>query len=279
MASAIRSEPLAAPPASDGIPSAQLANRPYGVQPCDIIVIPTNGLRMLLTISTTHVPATDLGFLLHKHPDRLHEVPLSFGVARVVYPEASDARCTAAVLVDVDPVGLVRGRKGGSRGRDASLEQYVNDRPYAASSLLSVSLGKLFGTALAGRSKDRAELVHAALPFECHLPVLPCRGGDAVLQRLFRPLGYEVTATGLPLDPEFPDWGPSGYFDVWLRGTLRAQELLQHLFVLLPVLDDDKHYWVGDDEVDKLLRRGGDWLARHPERELIARRYLRHIAA
>ncbi|MHB8506364.1 MAG: 3' terminal RNA ribose 2'-O-methyltransferase Hen1 [Acidimicrobiales bacterium] len=231
---------------------------------------------MLLTISTTLAPATNLGFLLHKHPDRLHEVSLPFGVACVAYPEASEDRCTAALLVDVDPVGLVRGRKGGTRGREASLEQYVNDRPYAASSFLSVALGKVFGTALSGRSKDRPELVGSALPLEAHLPVVPCRGGEVVLRRLFEPLGYEVTATGVPLDGQFPDWGPSPYLDVRLTASVRAQELLQHLFVLLPVLDDDKHYWVGDDEVDKLLRRGGDWLTRHPERELIARRYLRH---
>lgn len=231
---------------------------------------------MLLTISTTHAPATDLGFLLHKHPDKLHKRELSFGVVRVVYPEASAARCTAALLVDVDPVALVRDRKGGPSGRDASLDQYVNDRPYAASSFLSVALGTMFGTALAGRSKERPELSVVALPFDVHLPVVPCRGGETVLRRLFEPLGFEVEANVLPLDDTFPEWGTSPYFDVRLQGGLRAQELLQHLFVLLPVLDDDKHYWVGDEEVEKLLRRGGDWLARHPERELIAARYLRH---
>ena len=212
----------------------------------------TDGFLVLLTISTSHNPATDLGFLLHKHPGRLHEVPLSFGVARVVYPEASEERCMAALLVDVDPVGLVRDRKGGPRGRDGSLEQYVNDRPYATSSFLSVALGKVFGTALSGRSKDRPELVDAAWPLEAHLPALPCRGGEAVLRRLFEPLGYEVTALEIPLDATFPAWGSSAYFDVWLRGTQRVQEFLQHVFVLLPVLDDDKHYWVGDEEVDKL---------------------------
>ncbi|MGH9067651.1 MAG: 3' terminal RNA ribose 2'-O-methyltransferase Hen1, partial [Acidimicrobiales bacterium] len=231
---------------------------------------------VLLTISTTHTPATDLGFLLHKHPDRVHEVSLPFGTAQVVYPDASEGHCTAAVLVDVDPVGLVRGRKGGPRGRHASLEQYVNDRPYAASSFLAVALGKLFSTALSGRSKDRPDLAGQALPLEAHLPVLPCRGGERVLRALFEPLDYQVTASGIALDDEFAEWGPSPYFDVRLTTTTRVQDLLAHLYVLLPVLDDDKHYWVGDDEVDKLLRRGGDWLAGHPERELITRRYLRH---
>ncbi|MDQ4097817.1 MAG: 3' terminal RNA ribose 2'-O-methyltransferase Hen1 [Actinomycetota bacterium] len=230
---------------------------------------------MLLTISTTHQPATDLGFLLHKHPDRVHAFDLPFGPARVVYPEADSARCTAALLVDVDPVGLVRDRKG-PKGNELSLAQYVNDRPYAASSFLSVAIAKAFGTALSGRSKERPELAATAIPLEAGLPVVPSRGGEPILRRLFEPLGYHVDATPLPLDFAFPAWGDSRYLDVHLSTTGRLRDLLEHLFVLLPVLDDDKHYWVGPDEVDKLLRRGGTWLAAHPDRELIAHRYLRH---
>ena len=231
---------------------------------------------MLLTISTTQPPATDLGFLLHKHPDRLHEVAMPFGAARVVYPEASDDRCTVALIVDVDPVGLVRERKGGPRGRDGSLEQYVNDRPYAASSFLAVALGKVFGTALTGRSKERPDLAGQTLPLEVHLPVVPCRGGEDVLRRLFEPLGYQVISSGIPLDEDFPEWGPSRYLEVRLAGSVTVQTLLQHLYVLLPVLDDDKHYWVDEAEIDKLVRRGSDWLGGHPEKELITRRYLRY---
>jgi 3' terminal RNA ribose 2'-O-methyltransferase Hen1 len=230
---------------------------------------------MLLTITTTHEPATDLGFLLHKHPERVHGIDLTFGSARVVYPEAMEGRCTAALLVDVDPVGLVRNRKG-PRGNELSLAQYVNDRPYAASSFLSVAMSKAFGTALAGRSKERPELAETAIPLVARLPVVPCRGGEELLRRLFEPLGYEVRAAALPLDTRFPEWGASRYLEVELSATVRVRDLLEHLFVLLPVLDDDKHYWVGADEIDKLLRRGGAWLGAHPERELIAHRYLRH---
>ena len=235
---------------------------------------------MLLTISTDHQPATDLGFLLHKHPERAHAVELPFGRAVVVFPEAAPDRCTAALLVDVDPVGLVRAsRAGRPRSGDASLAQYVNDRPYAASSLLSVALGRAFGTALAGRSRERPELAGAAIPLEARLPVVPCRGGAPLLRRLFEPLGYAVEAAVLPLDERVPAWGDSRYLDVRLATTARLRDLLEHLYVLLPVLDDEKHYWVGPDEVDKLLRRGGAWLAAHPDRELIAARYLRHDRA
>lgn len=230
---------------------------------------------MLVTISSTMSPATDLGFLLHKHPDRVHERELSFGVARVVYLEATADRCTAALVVDIDPVVLVRGRKGGAPSGFA-LSQYVNDRPYAASSFLSAAIGRMFGTAMTGRSKDRPELADVATDLEVHLPVVPARGGEALVRELFEPLGYTVAASPIALDPTVPAWGPSRYLDVRLAGRVLVKDILEHLFVLLPVLDDDKHYWVGADEVDKLLRRGGAWLAAHPHRDLIARRYLRH---
>jgi 3' terminal RNA ribose 2'-O-methyltransferase Hen1 len=232
---------------------------------------------VLLTISTTHRPATDLGFLLHKNPGRHHVAELSFGTAHVVYPEASDERCSAAVLVDVDPVGLVRDpRRTRSPVSRFALGHYVNDRPYVASSFLSVALGRLFGTAMSGRSKERQELADQPIPLEAWLPVAACRGGEDLARRLFEPLGYAVQARALPLDPQFPDWGDSRYLSLRLTAEARLRSLLEHLFVLLPVLDDDKHYWVGADEVTKLLRRGGQWLASHPDHELIARRYLRH---
>jgi 3' terminal RNA ribose 2'-O-methyltransferase Hen1 len=235
---------------------------------------------VLLTVSTTHQPATDLGFLLHKHPDAVRTVELPFGVAHVFFPEATAERCTVALLLEVDPVGLIRRRAGrDGHGADGGfvLAGYVNDRPYVASSFVSVALGKLFGTAMAGVSKDRPELAETDIPLEARIPVLPCGGGgEALVRRLFEPLGYAVEAEPIPLDDRFPEWGDSRDVSLTLRGSLRVRALLEHLYVLLPVLDDDKHYWVDRAEVEKLLRRGADWLGGHPERELIARRYLRH---
>ncbi len=230
---------------------------------------------MLLTISTSVPSATDLGFLLHKNPNRVHEKELSFGMARVCYPVAEADRCTAALIVDIDPVSLIRGRRG-KNAAHFSLSQYVNDRPYAVSSFMSVALQTMFSTAMTGRCKDRPDLAQQKIPFTVHVPVLPCRGRESVLRSLFEPIGYEVTTTSILLDTDFPDWGDSRYLDVTLATTAILKDVLEQLYVLLPVLDDGKHYWVGDDEVDKLLRRGGEWLASHPERELISRRYLRH---
>jgi 3' terminal RNA ribose 2'-O-methyltransferase Hen1 len=229
----------------------------------------------VLTLTTTHVPATDLGFLLRKNPARSQSFNLSFGRAHVFYPEATPERCTVALLVEIDPVGLVRNRRGPS-GEGGALEQYVNDRPYAASSFLSVAIAEVFGSALSGKSKERPELADTPLPLHMTLSALPCRGGQEFLRKLFEPLGYTVSAGQLSLDENFPDWGESAYHRVELNALLPLQKLLSHLYVLVPVLDNDKHYWVGDEEVEKLLRHGEGWLALHPEREAITRRYLKH---
>jgi 3' terminal RNA ribose 2'-O-methyltransferase Hen1 len=230
---------------------------------------------VLLTITTTAEPASDLGFLLHKHPGRLQSFDVSVGAAHVFYPEAGERRTTAALLLEVDPVGLVRGRHG-PPGEGFALGQYVNDRPYAASSMFAVAIKEVFRTALTGRCAGHQELADSPLPLELHIPALPCRGGVDLARRVFEPLGWRVSATAVPLDPTIPDWGDSRYLDIRLAGTVRLADALNHLYVLLPVLDDGKHYWVATDEVDKLVRAGGDWLSGHPEKELITRRYLTH---
>ncbi len=229
---------------------------------------------MLLTITNTRPPATDLGYLLHKNPSRAQSFELSFGKVHVFYPEATTRRCTAALLLDVDPVALVRTRRGPS-GEGGMLEQYVNDRPYVASSFMSVAIARVLASALAGSSKERAELVSVPLPLVARIAVLPCRGGEDFLRRLFEPLGYQVSAEHHPLDEKFPEWGEGPYYSVEIAGEVTLRTLLTHLYVLIPVLDADKHYWVGQDEVEKLLRHGEGWLQAHPERDAIVNRYLR----
>ncbi|HEX4794522.1 MAG TPA: 3' terminal RNA ribose 2'-O-methyltransferase Hen1 [Humisphaera sp.] len=232
---------------------------------------------MLLTLTTTHSPATDLGYLLHKNPARPQVFDLSFGKAHVFYPSASDERCTAALMLQIDPVGLVRQRRGPA-GEGFALQQYVNDRPYVASSFLSVAIAQVFGSALSGICKQRPDLAQSSIPLEATLPVVPSRGGEALIRALFEPLGYEIALNRHPLDESFPSWGESPYFSLTLRHAIPLHLLLSHLYVLIPVLDDDKHYWVDEAEVEKLLRHGETWLAGHPQREQITRRYLRHRA-
>ena len=162
---------------------------------------------MLLTVTSTAVQATDLGFLLHKHPGKVQSFELSVGTAHVFYPEVSDERCTAALLLEVDPIALVRGRSGEHRS-GFSLAQYVNDRPYAASSMLAVALGRVFRTAIAGRCEARPDLPGREIPLEIHAPAVPCRGGGTVAEQMFGPLGWQVEATPVQLDPERPGGTP-----------------------------------------------------------------------
>lgn len=227
---------------------------------------------MLLTITTTHTPATDLGYLLHKNPARSQQAELAFGRAHLFYPEATEDRCTFALLLDLDPVALVRGNPGQDGGL---LDQYVNDRPYAASSFLSVAMANSLRTALNGRCDQRPELVQERLPLEAVVTPLPVRGEAGLIERLFGPLGYEIETASIPFDEAWPEWGPSPYVTLRLKAECRLADLLNHLYVLIPVLDLKKHYFIDQDEIEKLLLRGGSWLSSHPDRELIARRYLR----
>jgi len=227
---------------------------------------------VLLTITTTRAPATDLGYLLHKHPDKLQTFAVAAGQAHVFYPEATPERCTAALLLEVDPIGLVRGRKGA--GHDTALGEYVNDRPYAAASMFAVAIKEAFRTALTGRCDARPALAASRIPLAMNVPALRCRGGATLAHRVFAPLGWQVDTRAQPFTPA--EWGDSPYLSLRLTGELRLADALNHLYVLLPVLDDAKHYWVTTEEVDKLIRAGGGWLAGHPEKELITRRYLSH---
>jgi 3' terminal RNA ribose 2'-O-methyltransferase Hen1 len=226
---------------------------------------------VFLQITTTHHPATDLGFLLHKNPERMHMHDLAFGKARLFFPEATAERCSAALVLDVDPVALVRGKGQG----DGLLDQYVNDRPYAASSFLSVAMGRMMREAISGRSRERQDLAYGSIPLQALVTPLPVRGAPDLITQLFEPLGYDVATATIPLDPERPDWGMSRYVTLTLTATTRLADLLTHLYVLIPVLDDRKHYFVGDEEIDKLLAKGEGWLQAHPARELIVSRYLK----
>ena len=231
---------------------------------------------MLLNISTTHTPATDLSFLLHKHPERLQSVDLSWGKAHIFYPEANQEKCAVCLLLDINPIELVKSSR--NNNSDFALAHYVNDRPYVASSFMSVAISKAFSTALNGKCSKRPELVDKVMPFLVTISVLPApRGGELLIRKLFEPLGYEVNLERHPLDLTFPEWGESKYYTLQLSGRFILKDLLSHLYVLIPSLDNNKHYWVSQSEVEKLLQKGEGWLMNHPEKEQITRRYLKGI--
>ncbi|SUV52947.1 3' terminal RNA ribose 2'-O-methyltransferase Hen1 [Bergeyella zoohelcum] len=234
---------------------------------------------MILNITTTHSPATDLGYLLHKHPDKFQTFDLSIGRALVFYPEATNEKTTVSLLLDIDPIDMVRGvRKMG--GDNFVLGHYVNDRPYVASSFMSVAIAKAFSSAMNGKCKDKPELVDKKIPIEVNISSIPApKGGELLIRKLFEPLGYKVALTRHILDQKFPEWGQSKYFSLQLEHTITVKELLSHLYVLIPTLDNDKHYFVSESEIEKLLQKGEGWLREHPEREQIIRRYLINLAS
>lgn len=232
---------------------------------------------MLLKITTTHQPATDLGYLLHKHPDKCQSVSLSHGQAHIFYPESTTEQTSICLLLDIDPISLVRGVRNLS-GKGFALGHYVNDRPYVSSSFMSVAISKAFSTAMNGRCKDKPGLVDQALPLTVQLSVVSApAGGESLIRSLFEPLGYDVQCTRYTLDPKFPEWGDSRYYTLVLNNELSLKDLLSHLYVLLPALDNDKHYYVGEREIEKLLKKGKGWLENHPEKEQITSRYLLHF--
>ena len=234
---------------------------------------------MLLNITTTHKPATDLGFLLHKHPDKLQSVDLSIGKAHIFYPESSQERTTVSLLLDIDAIDMVRGGRNLS-GKGFSLGQYVNDRPYVASSFMSVAIAKAFSTAMNGTCKNKPELVNTEMPFEVSISVLPApKGGEILIRKMFEPLGYSLELERHTLDDKFVNWGDSKYFSLKLSHTITLQKLLSHLYVMIPALDNDKHYYVSQNEIEKLLEKGKGWLSDHPEKEQITRRYLFNLAS
>lgn len=236
---------------------------------------------MLFTITLepevgSDLDATALSHLLRKHPGRLQTFELSVGNAHVFYPEYSPQRTTAALLLEVDAIGLVRSKR--FRGDNGVLDYYINDRPFTASSLLAVALGKVLRSAMTDASEAYPELATTALPLRLEVPVVSTRGldGDDLVRRLFAPLGWAIAQQPIALDEAYAAWGDSRYSALVLTGTVPLHLALRQLYVLLPVLDDSKHYWVNDDESEKLVRQGEGWLPEHPERDLIAHRYLAH---
>jgi len=226
---------------------------------------------MLLTITYTGQSTTDLGYLLYKNPNRPQMFELSYGKAYIFYPEVSDERTTAALLLDIDPIDLARGKVGSTEG---GLFDYLNDRPYVSSSFLSTAIARVFGTTMTGRADMHQALSDSPLDLTATINMLPCRGEPTMLNKVFEPLGYTVTYETFVLDENFPAWGDSRYVNLTINGQVRLRDLLKHLYVLIPVFDRQKHYWIGEDEVEKLLRHGGDWLPNHPAKGYITRRYL-----
>ena len=235
---------------------------------------------MLLHFKVRGKNATDLGYLLGKHPDKHQTKDLSFGQAHIFYPEASSNTCSACLLLDIDTTKEMRQNRFDHQGRNANvragLDHYVNDRAYVASSLLSTAIAKVYGSALNGNCSTKPELIDQIWPIEAQIAAVSVRGQADLINRFFEPLGYTVNYTPTPLDEHHPEWGTSPYYTLALSGEQSVQAFLQHLYILLPILDNRKHYYYKEAEIEKLLSKANDWLPDHPEQALITRRYFGH---
>jgi 3' terminal RNA ribose 2'-O-methyltransferase Hen1 len=214
----------------------------------------------------------DFSYLLHKNPSKAHIFDMSFGRAIVFYPELSETISTCTLMLDIDPLA-----QGKADGKSPGLFDYVSPRPYSSSSFMSVAIANVFGSALGGRCSEKPNLADEKLDLSVSVAALPCYADKQLAWRLFEPLGYRVGLKTDILDEAFPDWGPSPYVDLELSGRLTLSTLLRQLYVLIPVFDRKKHYYVSEAEVDKLARFGEGWLSTHPAKEEIASRYLSNI--
>lgn len=229
---------------------------------------------MLLTITYSGHNTSELGYLLHKNPNRSQKFELNYGAAYVFYPCVSDERTQVALLLDINPIDLARGKSGTSEG---GLFAYVNDRPYVSSSFMSVAVSRVFRTAMLGTAGDHQALSDSPIELEAGITMLPCKSDPVMINRVFEPLGYEVSYRIFDNDEKFPAWGKSNYVNLTIKGRIRLRDLLRHIYVLIPVFDLQKHYWINQDEVEKLMRNAEDWLPNHPEKRYIASRYLKQL--
>ncbi|MDE6425110.1 MAG: 3' terminal RNA ribose 2'-O-methyltransferase Hen1 [Ruminococcus sp.] len=223
---------------------------------------------MILTITYTGHDTQDLGYLLHKNPYRPQEFSLNSGMAYVFYPEVSDEKTTMALLLDINPIDLAKGKQGSATG---GLFDYVNDRPYTASSFLSTAITRIFNTAMNGRCDKKPEL--ADTPIDLTANIFSIHGTEEFARKIFEPLGYTVKTTKNILDEKFSEWGESPYINLEISGSVKLSDLLNHIYVLIPVFDKQKHYYISEDEIDKLISHGGEWLTDHPAKNEIIYRY------
>lgn len=228
---------------------------------------------MHLSISTTHKPATDLGFLLYKHPKKLHTRGTSFSTNHCFFSEATDDLCTANLWVNVRELQEFELYR-----RFNNFENpFINDRPYVAGSLMSTAMSEMFRTAMSGSCRERPELARSPIPLTIEVATVRCEDGIDFIKGIFEPLGYQVDLESYLLDEAFPNWGSSPYFKLRLQTNKELYLVLRQLFILLPVLDNQKHYWVDEAEQEKIIKMGEGWLQAHPMFSKIVSRYLKNL--
>ncbi|MCK1992095.1 3' terminal RNA ribose 2'-O-methyltransferase Hen1 [Peribacillus muralis] len=226
---------------------------------------------MQLTINASGNNVKAISYLLSKNPNNLYERKHKGHVVRLFYSTFTETEMEATIFVTPDPIELVK-----NTANSYDITHYINDREFAVSSIFCSLIRSALGTALNGQPKEEhAEWVNHPFSFQFDFGPVVSTLSDNQLRELFEPIGYEVSITRPDIQYSFDMKDRSSTRTVSLKGLKTLQEGLRHLFVLIPVIDNYKHYYIDEKEIDKLERYGEGWLDDHPMRDFIYRQSLR----
>lgn len=226
---------------------------------------------MHITLKATGNNAGMISHLLAKNPYNTYDRTEKGARVRMVYTVFTEEEAEIVIQASPDSIDLVKNSPD-----SYDITQYINDREFVTSSLFCTYIRGSLGTALNGKPKEEyAEWV--THPFALELSFGPVASDlpDSVVEGLFAPLGYQVDIERGEADYSFQLKNRSTVRYVTLSGHQTVQYALRQLLLLIPVLDNYKHYYISEEEFDKLRRYGEGWLSAHPLRELIIRRTLR----
>jgi 3' terminal RNA ribose 2'-O-methyltransferase Hen1 len=225
---------------------------------------------MLLSISVEGAGADTLSYVVQKHPAKIFEK----GNLRLFFPKY-DKNASSLVAMAEFPEFKLWDKD--TPGADA----YVSSREYALSSLFCRELKGAFGTVLSGKYKDEKDQKMAETPLEVVVDALPLATSltDEQLRSLFQPLRYAGFTPSYTVDHSYQyPWMPQRHrvLELALRGQKTIREVLRHLLVLIPAIDNYTHYTELDTLVAELKNYGEGWLDQHPKKAFITARFLRN---
>lgn len=226
---------------------------------------------MQLTIQASGDNVKAISYLLSKNPSNLYERNHKGHLVRLFYSKFTETELEVTIFVTPDPIELI---KNNSNSYD--ITHYINDREFAVSSIFCSFIRSALGTALNGQPKEEhIKWVDHPFPFTFEFGPVVSTLTDEKLMNLFEPIGYEVTINRPEIEYSIPIKTKSSARYISIKGMKTLQEGLRHLFVLIPVIDNYKHYFIDEKEIEKLERYGEGWLEQHPLRDLIYRQALR----
>ncbi|WP_342431763.1 3' terminal RNA ribose 2'-O-methyltransferase Hen1 [Neobacillus sp. FSL H8-0543] len=223
---------------------------------------------MQLSLTVRGTGAETVSYLIAKNPTNLYERNEKGFKVRLVYPTFTNDEAEFLIYVQPDPIDLAR-----NSAEKYDITSYINDREFAVSSIFVSAIRKALGTALNGKpDEEYTEWVDHPFVMELNFGPVATDLNDREIEDLFKPIGYKVTIeSGVSTFRE-----KSSAKFITITGEQTVQNALKHISTLIPVIDNYKHYFIDEREVEKLDRYGDDWLESHPAKLLILKRALRY---